>query len=106
VALYVSSSETPESFLTKLQALERQFGRKPKKILNEPRVLDLDLLTFGNELRSGPLLTLPHPRAHVRRFVLAPWAELAPDWVPPGQTRMIRELLAELDDATSVHRLA
>src|SRR5580698_4272013 len=72
-------TETPESLLKKLQKLEKEFGRPPKKVLNEPRRLDLDIITFGDELRDTPKLTLPHPRAHLRRFVLEPLLEIAPD---------------------------
>src|SRR5882724_5372309 len=54
--------ETPESLLTKLQKLEKAFGRQPKRILNEPRPLDLDLIAFGDEMRATEHLTVPHPR--------------------------------------------
>src|SRR5204863_1454892 len=70
VALVPLPHETPESLLPKLQALEKEFGRKPKVVFNEPRPLDLDLIAFGNEVRRTAELTLPHPRAHLRRFVL------------------------------------
>lgn len=97
VALLVPrAGETPESLLAKLQALEKEFGRAPKKILNEPRPLDLDLIAFGNELRSTPGLTLPHPRAHLRKFVLAPLAEIAPDLILPRQRQAVARLLARL----------
>lgn len=88
--------ETPESLLAKLQELEREFGRRPKKILNEPRPLDLDLIAFGREVRHTPSLTLPHPRAHLRRFVLEPLAELAPALVLPGQHQTVQALLEKL----------
>lgn len=78
------ADETPESLLEKLQALEREFGRTPKKIHNEPRTLDLDLIAFGNEVRQSASLTLPHPRAAQRAFVLVPLAEIAPDLILPG----------------------
>ncbi len=90
--LEVQAGETPESLLDRLQALERQFGRRPKAVLNEPRPLDLDLIAFGSEVRDTPQLVLPHPRAHRRAFVLGPLSELAPDRVLPGQTRTVREL--------------
>jgi 2-amino-4-hydroxy-6-hydroxymethyldihydropteridine diphosphokinase len=96
VAFEPMAGETPESLLAKLQALEREFGRGPKRVLNEPRPIDFDLIAFGAEVRSTPQLTLPHPRAHLRRFVLEPLNELAPDLVLPGQSRPIRQLLAEL----------
>jgi 2-amino-4-hydroxy-6-hydroxymethyldihydropteridine diphosphokinase len=88
--------ETPETLLTRLQTLEKEFGRLPKTILNEPRPLDLDLIAFGQRTCATPQLTLPHPRAHCRRFVLEPLAELAPDLVLPGQTKAVRELLTGL----------
>ena len=96
VGLVPRVGETPESLLSKLQALEREFGRQPKKVLNEPRPLDLDLIAFGSETRATRELTLPHPRAPERAFVLAPLNELAPGLVLPGQTQTVAELLASL----------
>ena len=95
IGLVPRENETPESLLAKLQALEKEFGRQPKKILNEPRPLDLDLIAFGNEVRASPELTLPHPRAHQRRFVLQPLSEIAPDLVLPGQSKTVAQLLSE-----------
>ncbi|MCX6902146.1 MAG: 2-amino-4-hydroxy-6-hydroxymethyldihydropteridine diphosphokinase, partial [Verrucomicrobia bacterium] len=57
------AGETPETFLAKLQALEKEFGRPPKVVQNEPRLLDLDLIIFGSETRAALPLLLPHPRA-------------------------------------------
>jgi 2-amino-4-hydroxy-6-hydroxymethyldihydropteridine diphosphokinase len=94
IGLIPRKRETPESLLRKLQALEKEFGRKPRKVLNEARPLDLDLIAFGEERRRTRSLKLPHPRAHQRRFVLEPLAEIAPDLVLPGQLRTVKELLA------------
>ena len=88
--------ETPESLLAHLQELEKHFGRRPKKVLNEPRPLDLDLIAFGSEVRNSPALVLPHPRAHLRRFVLGPLTEIAPRFKLPGQQKTICELLRDL----------
>jgi 2-amino-4-hydroxy-6-hydroxymethyldihydropteridine diphosphokinase len=96
IGLTPRAGETPESLLSKLQMLEKECGRQPKRISNEPRPLDLDLIAFGNEVRSTPQLTLPHPRAHRRRFVLEPLNEIAPDLVLPGQTATVRQFLATL----------
>ncbi len=90
--------ETPESLLFKLQALEKECGRQPKKVLNEARPLDLDLIVFGEETRATPAFTLPHPRAHLRRFVLQPLAEIAPGLILPGQAETVAQLLAALRD--------
>ncbi len=96
VGLVPREGETPESLLSKLKALEGEFGRIPKKVLNEPRPLDLDLIAFGDDRRATAELTLPHPRASQRRFVLQPLSEIAPNLVLPGQTRTVAELLADL----------
>lgn len=96
VGLVPRAEETPESLLEKLRELEQEFGRQPKKIHNEPRPLDLDLIAFGNTTRNTEHLTLPHPRACVRRFVLAPLNEIAPDLMLPGQTKTVSQLLAQL----------
>jgi len=98
-------NETPESLLKKLRALEKEFGRQAKKVLNEPRPLDLDLIAFGTETRNSPGLILPHPRAHLRRFVLQPLSEIAPDLILPGWRRTVSQLLAELPAGETVTRL-
>ena len=96
VAAFVPQrGESPESLLAKLQAIEREFGRQPRKVKNEPRPLDLDLIAFGTEVRSKPELTLPHARAQQRRFVLQPLNEIAPDLVLPGHSKTIARLLSE-----------
>ena len=90
------AGETPETFLAKLQALEKEFGRPPKVVQNEPRVLDLDLILFGLETRATAPLVLPHPRAHQRRFVLQPLSEIAPELVWPGRNKTVAALLGGL----------
>ena len=97
VALIPWPGETPESLAEKLFVMEWDFGRRPKTLVNEPRPLDLDLIAFGEEVRNLPTLMLPHPRAHLRRFVLQPLSEVAPEFVLPGQTRSVAELLRALD---------
>ena len=104
VGLKPLPGESPETLLKKLKALEIEFGRKPKAVLNEPRPLDLDLIAFGDDVRNGPELVLPHPRARERRFVLAPWSEIAPEYVMPGQKSSVRELLDRLEPSPAARR--
>ena len=74
----------PESLLDALFDIEARFGRiRAEK--NGPRTLDLDLLLYNNQQLNLPRLTLPHPRLHLRAFVLHPLAELAPDLQLPGR---------------------
>lgn len=96
---------TPERLLDQLQQMERDFGRRPKVVLNEPRPLDLDLILFRTVRLQSPRLVLPHPRAHERRFVLAPLAEIGPDWVLPGFREPVRELLRRLQTDEEIVRL-
>lgn len=105
VAFTARSAETALGLLLKLQLLEKEFGRGKKSVLNAPRPLDLDLIAFGQVILATSDLTLPHPRAHCRRFVLAPLAEIAPDLVLPGQSRPVRVLLEELGSEGAVTRI-
>ena len=106
VALSPRAGETPESMLEKLQALEKKFCRQTKKVLNEPRPLDLDLIAFGTETRNSPSLILPHPRAHERRFVLQPLNEIAPDLILSDQKKTVVQLLADLNDSESCENIS
>jgi 2-amino-4-hydroxy-6-hydroxymethyldihydropteridine diphosphokinase len=92
--------------LVRLQAAEKELGRRPKLVLNEARPLDLDLIAWAGETRATPALTLPHPRAHQREFVLRPLAELAPELVLPGQVESVVALLAKLPPDPQFRRVA
>ena len=91
----------PEQLLARLLRIEYAQGRRRGRPL-APRTLDLDLLLYGGARVETPLVTLPHPRLHLRRFVLAPLAELVPDARHPTLKQTFAELLASLDDAASV----
>jgi 2-amino-4-hydroxy-6-hydroxymethyldihydropteridine diphosphokinase len=97
------ADQTPQSLLRQLQILETEFGRQRRGIPNEPRLLDLDLIAFGARTFNLPELVLPHPRAHLRRFVLQPLAEIAPEFVLPGQGRGAAALLGELSKSDQSH---
>jgi 2-amino-4-hydroxy-6-hydroxymethyldihydropteridine diphosphokinase len=86
-----------------MQAIEGRFGRIRGQ-LNEARILDLDLLDFHGEVRQTPSLVLPHPRLHQRRFVLAPLAEIAPEWRHPLLGLTAEQLLALLGDEQRLER--
>ena len=74
----------PAGLLSRLFAVEAHFGRT-RSYRNAPRTLDLDLLLYDDQMLDGPELTLPHPRLHLRAFVLVPLAEIAPDLALPGR---------------------
>ena len=86
----------PIELLTALQDIEQDHGRE-RPYHNAPRTLDLDLLMYGEQVITTPLLCIPHPRMHARAFVLRPLADLAPNLTIPGRGRL-QPLLAVLDD--------
>jgi 2-amino-4-hydroxy-6-hydroxymethyldihydropteridine diphosphokinase len=79
-----------------LEEFEIERGRAPFRDVNAPRPLDLDIIYYGTEQFDQMGLIIPHPRAHLRRFVLEPLSHLRPDLVLPRQTKTVSELLAEL----------
>ena len=96
VAFMPRRGATPELLLRGLQRIEKESGRRPKQVSNEPRPLDLDLIAFGSEIRATRELTLPHPRAHQRLFVLEPLSEIAPDLILSGRKKTVLQLLGDL----------
>lgn len=83
--------------LERTRAIERQLGRGASTQRNAPRLIDVDLLYFGNERIETERLTLPHPRLRIRRFVLQPLADIRPDLILPGDSLDIAGHLAALD---------
>ena len=94
---------SPEQVMARLLRVEYALGRR-RDIAKGPRVIDLDLLLIGNRTNNTELLILPHPRLHLRRFVLQPLVELAPDLVHPTIGETIATLLEGLDDHSDVRR--
>jgi 2-amino-4-hydroxy-6-hydroxymethyldihydropteridine diphosphokinase len=89
----VEANGPASTVLEALFAIERSFGRI-RGLPNAPRTLDLDLIAYGREVSDAPGLTLPHPRAHERLFVMGPLAEIAPAWRHPVNGRSAVELAA------------
>jgi 2-amino-4-hydroxy-6-hydroxymethyldihydropteridine diphosphokinase len=95
----------PATLLRELRELERQMGSK-KLLPRGPRLIDLDILVYGERTIDSPELRVPHPRMHLRRFVLAPLAEIAPDLKHPTWSGTAAQLLNGLSDDSVVKKLA
>lgn len=105
VAAFVPVLAQPHALLQALQMLEAEAGRRRDGERNAARTLDLDLLLFGDEVTESATLVLPHPRMVLRRFVLAPLAELAPDLRIPGHATTVTELLRALPGQGDIVRM-
>ncbi|MFM8842112.1 MAG: 2-amino-4-hydroxy-6-hydroxymethyldihydropteridine diphosphokinase [Actinomycetota bacterium] len=82
----------PEELMTKLLEVEAELGRV-RSVPNAPRTIDLDLIDYEGVVIDSPTLTLPHPRAHQRHFVIKPWLEIDPEALLVGHGRL-REIMA------------
>ena len=101
-ALWPAPEMAPAVLLEELLRIEAEFGRRRTAAPNEPRILDLDLICWGCRTEDTALLKLPHPRFAEREFVLAPLAELAPNWIAPGQALTVTALYESLPGRADV----
>ena len=101
----VGYSGTAHALLTSIREIERALGRDDDHPRNESRAIDLDLLYVEGMSSDEGDLRLPHPRMHLRRFVLEPLAEIRSDLLLPNQTVSVGELLAKLQDPAAVSRV-
>lgn len=103
-AVALETKAEPLSLIRVLLRIEQEMGRKRVQ-KKGPRVIDMDIVIFGDAVVSTPELTIPHPAMARRRFVLQPLAEIAPDFLHPTLHQTIRALLDELPPGQEVRRL-
>jgi 2-amino-4-hydroxy-6-hydroxymethyldihydropteridine diphosphokinase len=89
--------------LRELRQIEARMGSQ-KLVAKGPRLIDMDILLYGQETIETPELQVPHPRMHLRRFVLVPLAEIAPEAVHPSFKKTVKALLEETADRSIVRK--
>ena len=94
----------PMTLLRALREIETKMGSK-KLVAKGPRLIDIDILLYGSETVDTPELQVPHPRMHLRRFVLAPLAEIAPEGVHAALKMTVAQLLERTTDHSAVRKL-
>ncbi|MQY05940.1 2-amino-4-hydroxy-6-hydroxymethyldihydropteridine diphosphokinase [Actinomadura macrotermitis] len=102
IVLVADTRLPPENLLERVLNIENSM-RRVREVRWGPRTLDIDIVLFGDVTSDDPHLTLPHPRAHERAFVLVPWADIEPDVLLPGHGR-VGDLAGPLRTAGGVTR--
>jgi len=102
-AVALETSSTPTQLMQQLLEIERAMGRQRLQ-KKGPRIIDLDILLFGDEVMNTVALTIPHPAMQYRRFVLEPLAEIASDAIHPVLKKTIQELLEDLPPGQKAHK--
>ena len=97
----VQTELQPQQLMAALLAIEQSLGRQ-RLVPKGPRIIDLDILLFDSVILKQPQLEIPHPRMVARRFVLVPFAEIAPDMMHPVLQKTVRELLQITPDKSEV----
>jgi len=103
-ALELYTKYDANSLMTRLLSIEEELGRVRQE-RNGPRVIDLDILFFNNEIHTAAKLTIPHKELQNRRFVLEPLSEIVPLLIHPVLNKSIQQLLEECTDHSSVKKL-
>lgn len=105
IGVEVETALPPRELFLRLMEVERTISDAPHRAMSGEyidRMIDIDLIYYGETVMNDPELTIPHPRMHLREFVLLPVAELAPGWVHPRSGKTAAEMLADLNQGRAI----
>ncbi len=106
MVIKIETNYTPLELLKEIQTIEEKSGRKKRdKKKYSPRILDIDILVYGEIIIHSDLLEIPHPRIAERKFVLKPWNDIAPDYLVPIHASKVNQLLKNTSDISKIMRV-
>ena len=103
MVIKLETNLTPLHLLGEIKNIEAKVGRYKERKRNMPRILDIDILAFGDLQIHSDLLEIPHPKIIDRKFVLKPWNDIAPEFCIPNNSGKVRELLENTEDISEIH---
>ena len=101
----INSKYDCNKLFIKLKNIEHEMGRDFYISRNSPRIIDIDILTFNNEIIKNGMIKIPHKSLHLRRFVLEPWNEISSEFYVPGYNLNVSELLNSTKDISIIRKL-
>ena len=104
-ALKLSWHGSPSDLLALLNGIETEMGRERVSAKDSPRIIDLDILLFGDLIVDKPELTIPHPRLHERKFVLIPCTEIEPDLIHPVYHKPLATFVSAIGEEQQIRLL-
>ena len=98
MVINIKTTLKPFELLTYIKSIEIKMGRKVLKNKYMPRIIDIDILAYKGKIFKNKILTIPHPKAKLRKFVLKPWNDIAPNFILPNENKSINLLLESISN--------
>jgi 2-amino-4-hydroxy-6-hydroxymethyldihydropteridine diphosphokinase len=105
IVVLINTNLNIDDFFSVIRKIEISIGKKNNHLQNRPRIIDIDILTFGSQVIQNSTLTIPHARLNERKFVLIPWNELDSRFLVPFFNKTVFSLLNAVDDSSKVCKL-
>ena len=105
IVVLINTNLNIDDFFSVIKKIEISIGKKNNHLQNRPRIIDIDILTFGSQVIQNSTLTIPHARLNERKFVLIPWNELDSRFLVPFFNKTVFSLLNAVDDSSKVCKL-